>query len=67
MVTLSLTTRAPETPGTDALKVTPKSWRLISVVAEKPARVPPETSGPTLLASWAASQGQSASSAIVEH
>ena len=41
MVTFSLTATPPGTPGIGPLKLTPKSVRLISVVAEKPTRVPP--------------------------
>ena len=39
MVTLSLTTTPP--PSMAAFQLTPKSLRLISAVAVKPARVPP--------------------------
>ena len=44
MPILSLTTTPPVSIG--ALKFTPKSRRLISAVAVKPARVPPKGSGP---------------------
>ncbi len=47
---MSLTT-APLVPGITPLKFTPKSLRLISPLAEKPARVPPKGSGPKPLSS----------------
>ena len=41
IVTFSLMTTAPATPGMAPLKLTPKSFLLISPAAEKPTRVPP--------------------------